>query len=76
MSQLQADDLISNAICVLRAAIYVNPYDINLYHLLGMAVECQGDYKFENYKKMIYDYYLRMKPEDSRIRVIALSMLR
>ena len=64
----KADYLISNAISVLKLAIYVNPYDINLYHLLGMAVECQKGDKSKNYKKLIYDYALRMKPEDSRIR--------
>ena len=64
--------LLSNAASVLRQAIYINPDDANLYHLLGsVSKRMDSEYYFT---KKIYDYALRIKPESSRLKANLFSV--
>ena len=64
--------LLSNAFSVLRQAIYINPDDANLCHLLGRVSKRmdQGHY----FTEKIYNYALRIKPESSRFKANLLSV--
>jgi tetratricopeptide (TPR) repeat protein len=61
----EADELLSNAKSVLRQAIYINPDDVNLYHLLGEVSKRQKD---GDHAELIYNHALRINPESSSLK--------